>query len=62
MKKILLVLFTVFSLVLSFKVTSVLFEQYNTIKSLQFELEQQQIKYNIIINDPLVQDVMQAGG
>lgn len=37
-------------------------DQQEQIEQLQEQLQHEQIKYKIIINDPLVRDAMEAGG
>lgn len=37
-------------------------DQQKQIEQLQERLQHEQMKYKIIINDPLVRDVMEAGG
>ncbi len=37
-------------------------DQQKQIEQLQEQLQHEQMKYKIIINDPLVRDVMEAGG
>ncbi len=37
-------------------------DQQKQIEQLQEQLQYEQMKYKIIINDPLVRDVMEAGG
>lgn len=37
-------------------------DQQRQIEQLQEQLQQEQMKYKIIINDPLVRDAMEAGG
>ena len=37
-------------------------DQQEQIEQLQEQLQQEQMKYKIIINDPLVRDAMEAGG
>lgn len=37
-------------------------DQQKQIEQLQEQLQYEQMKYNIIINDPLVRDAMEAGG
>lgn len=37
-------------------------DQQQQIEQLQEQLQHEQIKYKIIINDPLVRDAMEAGG
>ncbi|MCC4046490.1 hypothetical protein [Enterococcus gallinarum] len=37
-------------------------DQQKRIEQLQEQLQYEQIKYKIIINDPLVRDAMEAGG
>ena len=37
-------------------------DQQEQIKQLQEQLQHEQMKYKIIINDPLVRDAMEAGG
>lgn len=37
-------------------------DQQRQIKQLQEQLQHEQMKYKIIINDPLVRDAMEAGG
>ena len=37
-------------------------DQQKHIEQLQEQLQHEQMKYKIIINDPLVRDVMEAGG
>jgi len=37
-------------------------DQQRQIEQLQQQLQYEQIKYKIIINDPLVRDAMEAGG
>ena len=42
--------------------TYVIWSQSNQIEQLQEQLQHEQMKYKIIINDPLVRDAMEAGG
>lgn len=37
-------------------------DQHEQIEQLQEQLQYEQMKYKIIINDPLVRDAMEAGG
>lgn len=37
-------------------------DQQEQIEQLEKQLQQEQMKYKIIINDPLVRDAMEAGG
>ncbi|WP_144809447.1 hypothetical protein [Enterococcus casseliflavus] len=37
-------------------------DQQKQIEQLQVQLQHEQMKYKIIINDPLVRDAMEAGG
>ncbi|MFS1032936.1 hypothetical protein ACFC9G_13385 [Enterococcus casseliflavus] len=42
--------------------THVIWSQSKQIEQLQEQLQHEQMKYKIIINDPLVRDAMEAGG
>lgn len=42
--------------------TYTIVDQQKQIEQLQEQLQHQQMKYKIIINDPLVRDAMEAGG
>ncbi|MCO5478575.1 hypothetical protein IGJ28_000299 [Enterococcus sp. AZ091] len=42
--------------------TYTIIEQQEQIEQLQEQLQHEQMKYKIIINDPLVRDAMEAGG
>ena len=42
--------------------TYVIWSQSKQIEQLQEQLQHEQMKYKIIINDPLVQDAMESGG
>lgn len=59
-KAVIVILILVLTIVccLSF---SLIKQQYK-IDSLENQLQEEQIKYNIIINDPLARDAAQAGG
>lgn len=40
----------------------IIVDQQRQIEQLQEQLQHEQMKYKIIINDPLVQDAMESGG
>lgn len=42
--------------------TYTIVDQQEQIKQLEQQLQHEQMKYKIIINDPLVRDAMEAGG
>lgn len=42
--------------------TYTIVDQQNQIEELQEQLQHEQMKYKIIINDPLVRDAMESGG
>ena len=42
--------------------TYTIIDQQRQIEQLQEQLQHEQMKYKIIINDPLVRDAMEAGG
>lgn len=42
--------------------TYTIIDQQQQIEQLQEQLQHEQMKYKIIINDPLVRDAMEAGG
>lgn len=57
-KKILLTIFLVVNIIYIYTIV----DQQEQIEQLQEQLEHEQMKYKIIINDPLVIDAMEAGG
>ncbi len=57
-KKILLTFFLVVNIIYIYTIV----DQQEQIEQLQEQLQHEQMKYKIIINDPLVRDAMEAGG
>lgn len=57
-KKILLTIFLVVNIIYIYTIV----DQQKQIEQLEKQLQHEQMKYKIIINDPLVRDAMEAGG
>ncbi|MGF2046545.1 hypothetical protein ACQUFG_14010 [Enterococcus gallinarum] len=57
-KKILLTIFLVVNIIYIYTIV----DQQEQIEQLEQQLQNEQMKYKIIINDPLVRDAMEAGG
>ncbi|MGH1772086.1 hypothetical protein ABE901_15945 [Enterococcus casseliflavus] len=57
-KKILLTIFLVVNIIYIYTIM----DQQKQIVKLEQQLQYEQMKYKIIINDPLVRDAMEAGG
>lgn len=56
------IIITILSVLALCCLTITIVDQQKQIKQLEQQLQHEQMKYKIIINDPLVRDAMEAGG